>query len=85
MLIPVMGRNFMTHSELLSILTTFFLDPRHENVYAGRWDVWCIQNKNWDAYHALILKTDDQLNRILTLARTRAREQTNSPLGREMS
>lgn len=75
----------MTHEQLLNILTSFFLDPRHETVYAGRWDVWCIQNKNWDAYHLLILKTDDQLNKLLTHARERARGINTSPLGKALS
>lgn len=75
----------MTHAQLLHVLTNFFLDPRHETIYAGRWDVWCIQNNNWNAYHMLILKTDDQLNHILTMARENARVQINSPLGKAMS
>lgn len=74
----------MTDTDLLQILTTFYQDPRHENVYAGRWDVWCIQNKNWNAYHMLILKTDDQLNRLLTQAREKARGIEASPLTKAM-
>lgn len=75
----------MTYANLLDILTKFYLDSRHETIYAGRWDVWCIQNKNWDAYRHLILKTDDQLNHILGTARERAKEIQASPLGRALS
>lgn len=74
----------MTNKELFNILVSFYSSEAHERVYSGRWDVWCIQNNNWTAYHLLILKTDDQLNNILGRAKAHAYMLEDSPLGRAL-
>lgn len=75
----------MNNEKLLQLLTSFYLDPTHETVYANRYDVWLIQSKNWDAYHMLILKSEDELKRVLAQARDKARDISTSPLNKALA
>ena len=71
----------MTYQKLLDILIAFYTDPRWNTVYAGRWDVWCIQNGNMEAYKHLICKPDRELEHL----KARAKLLAHSPLGKALS
>lgn len=49
-------------------------------VYHGRWDTWLISNNQMSEYFYLMLKTDLQLERLLSQARTQANLIKTSPL-----
>jgi hypothetical protein len=71
----------MTDEHLFAVLVKCHACPKFQNIYAGRWDVWCIQNGHLQEYLILILKTDGQINRLIA----RAKEVVNSPLMRAMN
>lgn len=59
----------MTYNHLLQVLLKCFLDDKYQPIYAGRWDVWMIQNGHMYEYLHMLRKTDDQLGQILAHAR----------------
>jgi len=70
----------MTYEHLHNTLVLCYLAPNIQSIYAGRWDVWLIQNGYMEEFMHLTLKTDEQLKSILERAKTRAIEIKNSPL-----
>lgn len=75
----------MTNKQLLQALTKAFLAPNIFTTYSGRWDVWLVQNGHIEEFKHLMLKTDDQLNRLLLEAQDTARQIKNSPLTKALS
>lgn len=74
----------MYDSHVISILTLYYLDKSNNRLYHGRWDTWLISKNYMDEYFYLMLKTDNQLRRLLDKAMEEAQILEISPLHKAM-
>lgn len=69
----------ITNQHLVDILTKYYLDKKKSTLYI-QWDTWLSAKGYVRECVAMLLKTDDQLNLILRIARENADRVYNSKL-----
>lgn len=67
-------------SRTIRHLVNFILDKDYMSVYNGRWDKYFSDKKLWNEYFHLVFKTDEQLSKLLELAKNKAKEIQESSL-----